>query len=43
MNLIDLSSYPVNVVLDSLLRDKSTKKNIIFATNAYTESDATID
>ena len=43
MNLIDLSSYPVNVVLDSLLKDKSTKKNIIFATNAYTESDSTID
>lgn len=43
MNLIDFNSYPVNVVLNSLLRDKSTKKNIIFATNAYTESDATID
>lgn len=43
MNLIDLSSYPVNVVLDNLLKDKSTKKNIIFATNAYTESDSKID
>lgn len=42
MNLIDLSSYPVNLVLDSLLKDKSTKKNIIFATDAYTESDASI-
>ena len=42
MNLIDLSSYPVNVVLDSLLKDKSTKKNIIFATNAYTESNSII-
>lgn len=43
MNLINLHSYPVNIVLDSLLKDKSTKKNIIFATNAYTESDSTID
>lgn len=33
--LIDLKSYPVSVVLNKLLQDKSTKKNIIFATDAY--------
>lgn len=36
--LIDLESYPVNVVLKSLLKDKTTGKNIIFATNAYVDS-----
>ncbi len=33
--LIDLTTYPVKVVLKNLLQDKSTKKNIIFATTAY--------
>ena len=33
--LIDLRSYPVNNVLDILLQDKTTKKNIIWATDAY--------
>lgn len=32
---IDLSSYPVNVVFDIILQDKTTKKNIIWATDAY--------
>lgn len=41
--LIDLNSYPVNLVLKALLKDKTTKQNIIFATNAYTENDASID
>lgn len=33
--LIDVSSYPVVNVLDLLLRDKTTKKNIIWATDTY--------
>ena len=33
--LIDISSYPVANVLDLLLADKSTKKNIIWATSSY--------
>lgn len=41
--LISFNSYPVNVVLKALLKDKTTKKNIIFATNAYTENDSSID
>lgn len=35
--LIDISSYPVVDVLDLLLQDKSTKKNIIWATDTYEE------
>lgn len=33
--LIDLESYPVKPVLARLLQDKTTKQNIIFATDAY--------
>lgn len=33
--IIDLRSYPVKNVLDLLLADKTTQKNIIFATDAY--------
>lgn len=33
--LIDLRTYPVRDVLKLLLQDKSTKKNILFATDAY--------
>ena len=33
--LIDISNYPVINVLDLLLQDKSTKKNIIWATDTY--------
>ena len=33
--LIDITSYPVSNVLNLLLKDKTTGKNIIFATNAY--------
>ncbi len=33
--LIDLEGYPVNLVLGQLLQDKTTKQNIIFATDAY--------
>ena len=43
MQLIELETYPVNVVLEHLLKDKSTKRNIIFATNAYIENDLGID
>lgn len=35
--LIDICSYPVVNVLDILLQDKSTKKNIIWATDSYEE------
>ena len=35
--LIDLQSYPVRPVLYRLLEDKTTKQNIIFATDAYAE------
>lgn len=35
--LIDIRSYPVVSVLDALLEDKSTKKNIIWATDTYEE------
>lgn len=33
--LIDINAYPVKDVLKILLQDKSTKKNIIWATDAY--------
>ena len=33
--LIDINSYPVINVLDLLLQDKSTKKNLIWATDTY--------
>lgn len=33
--LIDLSAYPVSENLKALLKDKTTKKNIIFATSVY--------
>ena len=33
--LIDLNNYPVNKCLKALLKDKTTKKNIVFATSVY--------
>lgn len=33
--LISLKSYPVHNTLRTLLQDKTTKKNIIWATNSY--------
>ena len=33
--LIDLESYPIADVLPTLLKDKTTKKNIIWATDSY--------
>ena len=35
--LIDLYSFPVRPVLERLLEDKTTKQNIIFATDAYAD------
>lgn len=33
--LIDFNSYPLRIALKRLLKDKATKKNIIWATNTY--------
>ena len=33
--LIDLKAYPIQEVLPLLLKDKTTKKNIIWATDTY--------
>ena len=41
--IINLNEYPVVNVLDQLLKDKTTKKNIIFATNNYVDIDPRID
>lgn len=41
--IIDFNSYPVAGVLKSLLKDKTTGKNIIFATTAYSLGDNPID
>jgi len=35
--LIDINEYPVKDTLKILLQDKSTKKNIIWATDIYNE------
>ena len=43
MELIDVNKYPVSNVLSSLLKDKSTKRNIIFATNIYAKDYSDID
>ena len=37
MKLININEYPVRDMLGALLKDKTTKKNIIFATDAYAE------
>lgn len=36
--LVDIEAYPVLPVLERLLQDKTTKQNIIFATDAYLEN-----
>ena len=38
--LIDFEAYPIRVTLPILLQDKTTKKNIIWATDAYCEKGA---
>ena len=35
--LIDLEAFPVNHFLNSLLSDKTTRKNIVFATDSYAD------
>lgn len=35
--LIDFEAYPVRITLPILLQDKTTKKNIIWATDVYSE------
>ena len=35
--LIDIQTYPIKDVLDLLLKDKTTKGNIIWATDTYEE------
>ena len=42
-NLINLDAYPVKDVLKQLLKDKTTRKNIIFATDAYSSINNTIN
>ena len=37
--LIDFNAYPVKNVLGILLQDKSTKQNIIYATDAYVNAE----
>ena len=32
---IDFKSYPINLILSTLLKDRTTGKNIIFATEQY--------
>lgn len=39
MELINIKEYPVKNMLSALLKDKTTKKNIIFATDAYVDFD----
>lgn len=41
--LINIDEYPVKDVLGALLKDKTTKKNIIFATDAYSEINSEIN
>lgn len=36
-NYFDFKAYPLALVLEKLLEDKTTKKNIIWATNSYKE------
>lgn len=40
--LIDFNAYPVNKQLKALLKDKTTKKNIIFATSIYSSQGSQI-
>lgn len=35
--MIDFKKYPLDMILDKLLTDKTTKKNIIWATDSYSE------
>lgn len=35
--LIDINAYPIRTTLKILLQDKTTRQNIIWATDAYAE------
>ena len=41
--LIDLNTYPVSKNLKALLKDKTTKKNIIFATSVSNQGNGAND
>ena len=41
--LIDLDAYPVRSTLKLLLQDKTTKQNIIWATDAYKDTIGVVD
>ena len=41
MDAINFNEYPIKNVLSLILKDKTTKKNIIFATDAYSEYNVT--
>ena len=41
--LIDLDDYPVRSTLKILLQDKTTKQNIIWATDAYKDAVGAVD
>ncbi|MBO4522877.1 MAG: hypothetical protein J5703_06865, partial [Methanomicrobium sp.] len=41
MDVINFNEYPIKNVLSLILKDKTTKKNIIFATDAYSEYNVT--
>ena len=41
-DLVRIDCYPIQNVLTLLLKDKTTKKNIVFATDAYTEENPAI-
>ena len=41
--LIDLDAYPIRISLKILLQDKTIKKNIIWATDAYKDSSGAKD
>ncbi len=40
---IDLNAFPVNAVLPNLLQDKTTRRNIIFATDVYSIGSDRVD
>ena len=42
-SLIQIKEFPVSLVLDKLLQDKTTKQNIIFATDAYKSDKLDVD
>ena len=43
MKLIEINKYPVKDNLDLLLKDKTTKENVIFATDHFPNIDKSIN